>query len=341
MNSHSKFDPAQIYDVAAHLFWLAVSREGVAATSAAVVSSNGMILLESPDSQRYLDSQFSGTSAGFPRAKFLDEMMSVAVRFCRDEQQLTGILYAEDAQSGRAPSAQGIDTSCLNMIPYRIDRTHAIESIGSLCIRWPLPAVVFSNKNPASGFIEVSDTRAALGFQTSLFLQVMACIPVVPEKLFALTGIFSVPVHSVEHGNRWKQVIPNFVGFMTEFGFITKSNLLRNAGPNISLRAHWLVSRGDVEREIDWLISIEPNPESIDSMDNYRKIMSRHSIGINKANELIRKYGEQLTPPTLSTLQDEFYSITNSRKYSRNAKSQIIARSALNNAWSGIHGWRN
>ncbi|MDR5809294.1 hypothetical protein [Caballeronia sp. LZ019] len=100
------------------------------------------------------------------------------------------------------------------------------------------------------------------------------------------------------------------------------------------------VSRDDVERELDWLISIEPEPEELDTMDDYERLMLPHQRRIEPAGTLLRQYGQQIRPATVEALRDEFYSITESDKYAFDPKAESVARSALSSAWAGLNGWQ-
>lgn len=100
------------------------------------------------------------------------------------------------------------------------------------------------------------------------------------------------------------------------------------------------VTRSDVERELDWLISIEPDPRSPNAMDEYKRSMAIHADRIAQARAVLRRYGEQIQPVTFEAMQAAFYAITQGSKYTRDAISQSVAYSSLNRAWDGVNGWQ-
>lgn len=122
---------------------------------------------------------------------------------------MLGSIYVEDMAPGRSPLARGIDTDQVRFIP-RCRYNQPLERIGSLCIRHPLPAIVFSPTAPTMGVIEVADTTAALGFQLPMFL-VLAGMQQVQDDLFVLAGYFYVPAPSEEIGDRWSRIIQNSI----------------------------------------------------------------------------------------------------------------------------------
>jgi hypothetical protein len=97
------------------------------------------------------------------------------------------------------------------------------------------------------------------------------------------------------------------------------------------------ISRADAEAALDYMIAIEPDPTSDEPYDNH---LERHSKGIDRANSILRLYGQQIVPPTLEAMREAFYGFTNSVKYRQSATSISVARASLNEAWNGINGWK-
>jgi hypothetical protein len=94
------------------------------------------------------------------------------------------------------------------MAPSRLVRTLPLEMIGRLCLRHPLPAVVFSRVHPGTQVIEVANTRDALGFQMPMFLATIHARQIGP-RLFVLMVKFHIPAPVDVIADRWGRVIQN------------------------------------------------------------------------------------------------------------------------------------
>lgn len=69
-----------------------------------------------------------------------------AETFTLNGENMKGIVYGEDAAGGRAPSAQDLETAHLKVLPKDLSYSgQALETTGRLCLRHPLPAVVFTD----------------------------------------------------------------------------------------------------------------------------------------------------------------------------------------------------
>lgn len=98
-------------------------------------------------------------------------------------------------------------TQPLATVPtFRCNR--AIERVGRLCLRHPLPAVVFAEDAPIAAVIQVDDTVTALGFDLPIFLNVVGRQHFGADTVI-LTGYFFIPVPDVATGDRWNHVIQN------------------------------------------------------------------------------------------------------------------------------------
>lgn len=209
-----------VHDAAAHLFWTLAETVGVNGATEAVIDTAGRCLLE----QRFTDEMlkrysFQKLSLGEQR-EFGNAIAAQAECFTVKEENMQGIVYAEDAQYGRTPSALRVQTAHLEAIPRQMSTSGTkIEKIGQLCLRHPLPAVVFSNTLPNGDVIEVADTFAALGFQLPMFLANFAATPL-DDELFVFTGIFHIPVPDTHAGNEWNIVIQNSVRFVHAIQFV-------------------------------------------------------------------------------------------------------------------------
>ena len=145
-----------------------------------------------------------------PEAEARDVLNAVAAEayaYARDEENMQGSIYLEDRDTGRSPSAAAIDTACLAIVPTCAYK-RPVERLGRLCLRHPLPAVVFAPRAPLDTLIEVADTTTALGFAMPMFLTVTG-IHAIDAASFVLMGYFTIPTPSHEHGELWDRVIQN------------------------------------------------------------------------------------------------------------------------------------
>jgi hypothetical protein len=93
------------------------------------------------------------------------------------------------------------------------------------------------------------------------------------------------------------------------------------------------------ELAIDFMIALEPEDPAYYDSESYEKVLSDNYIGVENSRKILRQYALELKPQTFDRLREEFYAFTNSSKYLANAVACDVARTCLNEAWSGIHGW--
>jgi hypothetical protein len=89
---------------------------------------------------------------------------------------------------------------------------------------------------------------------------------------------------------------------------------------------------------LDYLVKIEPDPASIDSVAEYDQHMAPHADGIAKARAAIRAHGEALAPRGLGALQDAHARAVQS--CGRDALAASVVASTINSAWDGLAGWQ-
>ena len=87
-----------------------------------------------------------------------------------------------------------------------------------------------------------------------------------------------------------------------------------------------------------FLVQIEPDPASIDSMADYDAHMAQHASGIAQARADIRAHGETLAPRGLRALQDEHARAV--RGCGQDMLAASIVTSSINQAWDGLAGWQ-
>jgi hypothetical protein len=198
----------QISDAAAMLFWSSVADFGFDRTVAEVTSTNGRWLMGHPRAREILGAYRFSELSDDQMIRAFDSIGDFASDLTRREENLQGVIYAEDAATGRSPAAVEIDVSGLCANPPLVRGNEGIEQIGELCLRYPLPAVLFADKRPRSNFIQVASTARALGVEYPMFLMRTGETEM-PGGLVAITGIFQIPVPDEETGDEWAGVIQN------------------------------------------------------------------------------------------------------------------------------------
>lgn len=214
MTVDRELDSLIVLDAAAYLFWTLAESTGVMAASDSVITSSGRCLMEMPFTAEVLGRYGLHELSLSEQREYGVAIAAEAERHAVQERNMTGAIYAEDAQSGRSPSAQKVQTQHLAVVPRRIEMSGAkLEKLGRLCLRHPLPAVVFSNKVPRQGIFEVANTSVALGFQLPMFFTCES-VAEFDERLFAFRGVFQIPTPNLKQGEEWRRVIQNAMCFM-------------------------------------------------------------------------------------------------------------------------------
>lgn len=92
------------------------------------------------------------------------------------------------------------------------------------------------------------------------------------------------------------------------------------------------------EDTLAYLVKIEPDPASIDSMEEYEAHMAPHADGIAQAHAAIRAHGQTLAPRGLGALQDAHARAV--RSCGRDMLAASVVTSTINSAWDGLAGWQ-
>jgi hypothetical protein len=214
----------EISDAAAMLFWASVSSRGFSRTVADVRSSNGHCLMRLEDARQILASYRFTQLPESEVLRSFDAVCDLAHESTIREENLQGVVYEEDAATGRSPSCRNLDVSDLCARPPAVHGNEPVEKAGALCLRHPLPAVVFANALPRAGFIQVASTALALGVEYPLFLM-RTGETAMPGGLYALAGVFQIPVPDEETGDRWAGVIQNSMGVIGSVGVQTREGI--------------------------------------------------------------------------------------------------------------------
>ncbi|MEQ9947312.1 hypothetical protein [Pectobacterium aroidearum] len=217
-----EFHPQFLEDAAAWLFWTLASRNGFGPTLEKVLQTEGQSVLDCTDSETIFSRYpLEGMSATTFTA-LCDAVAAYAYDCAVSEENLVGMVYSEDRFTGRSPSAADISTSHLDLPLTVIGDT--LPEYGMLCLRHPLPAVVFGEGMPPEGLFRVADTTA-LGFGMPLWLHPHTASQI-ESGVWLLTGIFHIPENLDLSRRPWTEVIPNAVCASSGMMFETWGNVV-------------------------------------------------------------------------------------------------------------------
>lgn len=222
------FNPVLIDEVAAWLFWLMVHSDGFSSTREKVLKSHGDVLLKSTEKSSVFSMHKINELSDDAINQFSEEVARYAYQKSLDERNMIGIVYQEDMEKGRTPSAESIDASAFN-IPVVVSGDD-LECHGKLCIRYPLPSVVITNRKPEPRYFRVEDTNC-LGFDYPIYISPDSASDTGNEQ-WLVTGVFYIPENTRITGRRWREIIPNSI--CTTYGGIFYGNDSR-----IKLGFHW------------------------------------------------------------------------------------------------------
>lgn len=213
---------AVVVDAASFLFWMMAEEVGVDAALSKVMASNGGCLIELPYAVDII-SQYEGFNNldGTMKAALGQAIANKIYETTAQGALLNGVVLAEDAANGRNTNASQADFGHLNMPPGTIALDGDFETMGSLCLRHPLPAVVFAHEPPKSksGVIKIDDTSKALGFDIPMFMSNIQCVQV-EEGLYMVMGNFHIPAENEASARMWHHAIPNSNKFQSQVNFV-------------------------------------------------------------------------------------------------------------------------
>lgn len=214
---------AYFQDFAAYLFWNVAAEAGVAEAVERFESNDEDWTRKTHLIEKALE------QAGPVRlsAGDINVLVTNAVKEIRRNNahglNITGVIYSDDRAALRSPSAMDLVIPTLQaprVSAKSAQSLSAIQKAGQLCLRHPLPAVVFSSVKPDEGIsvFQVADTARALGYAYPLFLTGIR-VHTLAEGEFALTGMFVVPIQDERASAAIKACIPNCL--LVRSGFTT------------------------------------------------------------------------------------------------------------------------
>lgn len=132
------------------------------------------------------------------------------------EENITGGIFVEDFVECRTPDFDDFAlVEELNNIYYgfKPERLEKFTRHGSLILRTPLPAVVFTEEEHSQKTFVVNNTFESLGFEVNLILECDESIELPPNPYglkYCLTGIFKIQNYR-ESDLIWHKIIPNSI----------------------------------------------------------------------------------------------------------------------------------
>jgi hypothetical protein len=105
----------------------------------------------------------------------------------------------------------------------------------------------------------------------------------------------------------------------------------------ISLEVPIIITQQNFQAALDYLVSIEPDPNAIQSIDQYNSLMAIHKSGIDAANSTIRDYGMQIAPKGLPFMQGELQFVLSQQN---EPLAISVIKAAVNRDWDGCGAWR-
>ena len=207
----------QLADIAARVFWENVRKSSYETISIFVTSKMFSNLWKKEDVPAYLkklNMQTDPSAAGDQNAWIYNKVNELMYIETQEERNIVGTLYVDDFEQCKTPDFND-EQQILELKEIYKEKEHKeipnLEKIGTLILRSPLPAVVYTNSNHIPRTFLVNDTSKALGFQTNLIFNVQDNIPF-PNNPYgvtnALIGIFQIQNYK-NTDTKWYKLIPN------------------------------------------------------------------------------------------------------------------------------------
>lgn len=99
-----------------------------------------------------------------------------------------------------------------------------------------------------------------------------------------------------------------------------------------------VISEIDAEKALDFLIEIEPNPSSCETLKEYDDLMQLYEPSLTAARRTLRRFAESIEPKTLSSMRKVYYRMLS--VYAENSFDAAVASSYLNEAMHGVGKWQ-
>jgi hypothetical protein len=97
---------------------------------------------------------------------------------------------------------------------------------------------------------------------------------------------------------------------------------------------------GATMRALGFLVSIEPDPASIEDRAEYRARMKPHAEAIADAIETLRQYGLSMQPVSLAVMRASYFRLVDDPRWAGDETARGVVMAALGEAWNGIGPWR-
>lgn len=99
-----------------------------------------------------------------------------------------------------------------------------------------------------------------------------------------------------------------------------------------------VIAKDDVHAALEFLIRIEP--ATVNSKAEYQAATAPFRDQIAAAMATLRRFGTQVVPGELESMQTVYYGFTNAPRYLRSSIVSSVVTTALTQAWHEVGPWR-
>ncbi|KXS55411.1 MAG: hypothetical protein AWU57_190 [Marinobacter sp. T13-3] len=228
--------PQITYHIASILFWIAARESGYTKTLAQIITEPEMVV-----KTRYIKELFSRMPCtnDWPTETRV-EVISAAMHYikiaAKAGDRFLGTPRSDDYGHGRSEEARHEATAHLRhtiRTCKAIDPEAPMPRAGELCLRTPLPAMIFTTKDLGGEAFVITNTEKALGFHWPIIATAYSGHRTDNGVLMIMDPELHIPVPSQTVGAQWSRIIPNAVPF------IDQVSIPAPAGQPFDIRATW------------------------------------------------------------------------------------------------------
>ena len=99
------------------------------------------------------------------------------------------------------------------------------------------------------------------------------------------------------------------------------------------------IDESTVHEALAFFVRIEPEPESIDSVEEWRAAMAPYAAEIEERRGVIRRYAEEIQPADLHQMREAFFKFVHDEAYDRPVARSVVM-SVIQQAWHEVGPWR-
>jgi hypothetical protein len=217
MSLHSKqprtFHPQLIDHIAAEVFWGYCHQTGYQIAIDCVLAGDFGKLWTLKKASK-LARQYGAGMSHEEVKRFYSDINRYMMDHASRRKNIIGTLYSEDFAGCRPPEFS--HEELLRRLRAGGDEAEGgvsgpVDIAGDLLIRTPLPSVLLLRDRPQAQWIQVGDTRKALGFQKIMVLLIhhVTTLPANPQGYaYGADGVFQIPCPDAT-GPDWFRLMPN------------------------------------------------------------------------------------------------------------------------------------